>query len=351
MQPTEYSLTLTLQYPHDSFFAQGEAPMADTILEATDLIKKFGDFVAVNQVSFTMQAGEIFGLLGPNGAGKSTTISMLTCLYPPTSGSMHIFGHDVVQEASKVKKLIGVVPQDIALYPTLSARDNLRFFGEMYGLKGRDLKDRIETVISYVAMAERARDPIKTYSGGMKRRINLAAGLINNPKLLFLDEPTVGVDPQSRNHIFESVERLNKEQGLSILYTTHYMEEAERLCHRVAIIDRGQVIAMDTPKNLIGMLGGGLIQVGLVREDQELCRAVTLLKEVRAASFLPPAETEDRGAAKVILKVEARQHANEALVQLIQFFNQRNVQILSLETLEPNLETVFLHLTGKSLRQ
>ena len=200
-------------------------------------------------------------------------------------------------------------------------------------------------------MAERAKDAIKTYSGGMKRRINLAAGLIHNPKLLFLDEPTVGVDPQSRNHIFESVERLNKEQGMAILYTTHYMEEAERLCDRVAIIDRGKIIAMDTPKNLIGMLGGGLIQIGLEREDEELQKAVADLSEVRSASFQPQVETEEEMSTKVVLKVEARTHANAALVQLIQLFNKKDVQMLSLETLEPNLETVFLHLTGKSLRQ
>ena len=325
--------------------------MANTILEASELVKKYGDLVAVKDVSFTMQEGEVFGLLGPNGAGKSTTISMLTCLFPPTKGSMRIGGHDVVKEADKVKKLIGVVPQDIALYPTLSARDNLRFFGEMYGLKGKDLSTRVETVLAYVAMTERAKDAIKTYSGGMKRRINMAAGLIHSPKILFLDEPTVGVDPQSRNHIFESVERLNKEQGMTVLYTTHYMEEAERLCHRIAIIDRGQVIAMDTPKNLIGMLGGGIIQVGMLREDQGLLKAVSGLGEVRAASYLPPAEAAEGASTKAILKVEARQHSNDALVQLIQLFNEKNVQMLSLETLEPNLETVFLHLTGKSLRQ
>jgi len=325
--------------------------MAEKILEANGLVKKFGDIVAVNDVSFSMEEGEVFGLLGPNGAGKSTTISMLTCLYPPNEGEMRIFGYDVVKDATKVKQMIGVVPQDIALYPTLSARDNLRFFGEMYGLKGRDLKERVETVIDYVAMAERAKDAIKTYSGGMKRRINLAAGLIHGPKLLFLDEPTVGVDPQSRNHIFESVERLNKEQGMAILYTTHYMEEAERLCGRVGIIDRGVIIAMDTPKNLIGMLGGGLIHIGLENEDEELRKAVSNLSEVRSANFAPHVESEDATPAKPVLKVEARTHANDALVQLIQLFNQKDVQMLSLETLEPNLETVFLHLTGKSLRQ
>jgi ABC-2 type transport system ATP-binding protein len=325
--------------------------MTDTILEATGLVKKFGDNVAVNDVNFTMQEGEVFGLLGPNGAGKSTTISMLTCLYQPNEGSMRIFGHDVVKEAPKVKALIGVVPQDIALYPTLNARDNLSFFGEMYGLKGRDLKERVETVISYVAMSERAKDAIKTYSGGMKRRINLAAGLIHSPKLLFLDEPTVGVDPQSRNHIFESLERLNREQDMAILYTTHYMEEAERLCDRVAIIDRGQIIAMDTPKNLIGMLGGGMIHIGLAREDEALREEVANLSEVRSASYAIPADSEASMSTKVVLKVEAQTHANAALVQLIQLFNQKDTEMLSLETLEPNLESVFLHLTGKSLRQ
>ena len=324
--------------------------MTETILEATELVKKYGDYMAVNKVSFTMNEGEVFGLLGPNGAGKSTAISMLTCLFPPTSGMATVYGHDVIRDAADVKQLIGVVPQDIALYPTLSAWDNLRFFGEMYGLRGRDLGERVETVLEYVAMTERAKDAIKTYSGGMKRRINLAAGLIHSPKILFLDEPTVGVDPQSRNHIFESVERLNQEQGMAILYTTHYMEEAERLCDRVAIVDRGQIIAMDSPKNLIGMLGGGLIQVGLVREDEALREAVAGLSEVRAAAFIPPVD-ETGLDQKTVLKVEARQQVNQALVQLIGLFNEKDVQMLSLETLEPNLETVFLHLTGKSLRQ
>jgi ABC-2 type transport system ATP-binding protein len=185
----------------------------------------------------------------------------------------------------------------------------------------------------------------------MKRRINMAAGLIHSPRILFLDEPTVGVDPQSRNHIFESVERLNREQDMAILYTTHYMEEAERLCDRVAIMDNGEIIALDTPKNLIGMLGGGLIHVGLVREDEDLRSAVEALDEIRSAAFLPPAEVEPGGTSKTVLKVEAQQHANQALVQLIQQFSAKNVEVLSLETLEPNLETVFLHLTGKSLRQ
>jgi ABC-2 type transport system ATP-binding protein len=274
----------------------------------------------------------------------------------------------VVQETRKVKNLIGVVPQDLALYPTLSGRDNLSFFGEMYGLRGRRLREQVANVLEYVAMTERAKDPVKTYSGGMKRRVNLAAGLIHGPRVLFLDEPTVGVDPQSRNHIFESVEQLNREQGMSVLYTTHYMEEAERLCDRVAVMDRGEIIAMDTPKNLIGMLGGGILHLGLPQANEAWREAVASLDQVRDATYLDAAESgEPVGAAsetavleappsaaavpgRTILKVETL-HAGEALIQIIRLFGEMGVEILSIETLEPNLETVFLHLTGKSLRE
>ena len=228
--------------------------MKETILEARNLVKQYGDFTAVEDVNLAIQEGEIFGLLGPNGAGKSTTISMLTGLLPPTSGTARVYNHDVVADADQVKRSIGVVPQDLALYPTLSGRDNLRFFGQMFGLAGKELRQQVESVLEYVAMTERAGDPVKTYSGGMKRRVSLAVGLIHGPRILFLDEPTVGVDPQSRNHILEIVERLNREQGMAILYTTHDMQEAQRLCHRVAIMDRGEIIALDTPKNLIGIL-------------------------------------------------------------------------------------------------
>jgi len=325
--------------------------MTKLIVDARNLIKKYGDFVAANDVSFTIEEGQVFGLLGPNGAGKSTTISMLTCLFPPSNGSARVGGHDIVQDADQVKQLIGVVPQDLALYPTLSARDNLTFFGEMFGFGGKELKQRVSEVLDYVAMSERANAPVDTLSGGMKRRVNLAVGLINRPRILFLDEPTVGVDPQSRNHIFESVERLNQEQGMAILYTTHYMEEAQRLCHRDGIMDRGKVIALDTPKNLIAMLGGGIIHIGLAQADEALRAAVANLPVVKTAVFLPPA-TDAAGEAdeKQVLKVEAIQ-ANEALLQIINLFNQKDVDILSIETLDPNLETVFLHLTGKSLRQ
>jgi ABC-2 type transport system ATP-binding protein len=233
--------------------------MTQPILEVRDLVKRYGALAAVNEISFSIEEGEIFGLLGPNGAGKSTTISLLTGLFPPDSGSIRILGIDAVADVEKVKGLLGIVPQELALYPTLSARENLHFFGEMYGLGGKRLTEQVDNVLEIVGMTERANDVIQSCSGGMKRRINLAAGLVNRPRILFLDEPTVGVDPQSRNHIFESVQRLNREENMTILYTTHYMEEAERLCQRVAIIDHGKIIALDTPKNLIAMLGGGIL--------------------------------------------------------------------------------------------
>jgi ABC-2 type transport system ATP-binding protein len=323
------------------------------ILETRSLVKRYGPLLAVDDVSFAIEEGEIFGLLGPNGAGKSTTIAMLTGLFPPDSGDIQILGIDAVADVEKVKHLIGVVPQELALYPALTGRENLRFFGEMYGLGGRRLTERVESVLEMVSMRERAGDSVRTYSGGMKRRLNLAVGLVNNPRLLFLDEPTVGVDPQSRNHIFESVERLNREQGMTILYTTHYMEEAERLCRRIAIMDHGKIIAQDAPRGLIGLLGGGIIHIGLPASDEALRSEISRLSQVRSAAFLSPADPTHPAAegdpARPVLKVETRQ-ASEALLQIIQLCQQRGVEILSIETLEPNLESVFLHLTGKALR-
>jgi len=324
-----------------------------SILEARNLVKKYGDFTAVNDASFNIEEGEVFGLLGPNGAGKSTTIAMLSGLFPPTSGGGVIGGLDVVRDLAEVKQIIGVVPQDLALYPTLSGHENVSFFGELYGLRGKALRTRVDTVIGYVGMGERAKDRVQTYSGGMKRRINLAAGLVNQPRLLFLDEPTVGVDPQSRNHIFESVERLNREQGMSILYTTHYMEEAERLCHRVGIMDRGRLIALDTPRRLIESLGGGIIQLGLAAADESIRAGIAALPDVQSVALADGAASQAEAAAstdgKSVLKIEARR-GNEALLQVLHYCNEANVDILSLDLLEPNLETVFLNLTGKSLR-
>ena len=194
------------------------------ILEVDHLVKKYGDFAAVSDVTFRVEEGEVFGLLGPNGAGKTQTISMITGVIPPTSGTARIAGHDIAGDRGRAKKVSGLVPQDLALYPTLSARANLNFFGRIYGLRGQELKERVEDVLHVVALTDRADEPVEKYSGGMKRRVNIAAGLVHQPRLLFLDEPTVGVDPQSRNHIFESVQRLSRERSMSIVYTSHYME-------------------------------------------------------------------------------------------------------------------------------
>jgi ABC-2 type transport system ATP-binding protein len=331
------------------------------ILEVDHLKKKYGDFEAVKGISFEVQEGEVFGLLGPNGAGKTQTISMLTGVIEPTSGTARVGGYDIRKEMDQAKKINGLVPQDLALYPTLSARANLNFFGRIYGLKGKDLKERVEDVLRIVSLTERADEAVEHYSGGMKRRVNIAAGLLHHPRLLFLDEPTVGVDPQSRNHIFESVLRLNRERGMSIVYTSHYMEEVELLCNRVAIIDQGEIIALDTIKNLIALLGGGVIHVGLDNVDDALLTQLAALQGVKSAELTtqplapPPVvetETKEREpvAATPVVKIVA-EHSQTAIVNVISYLNEKDINLTSLEILEPNLESVFLHLTGKKLRE
>lgn len=333
------------------------------ILEVDNLVKKFGDHIAVNGVSFAVEEGEVFGLLGPNGAGKTTAISMLTGVLEPTSGTARVGGYDLKNDIKEVKKVNGLVPQDLALYPTLSARANLNFFGRIYGLNGADLKTRVDDVLEIVALKERANEKVENYSGGMKRRVNIAAGLVHKPRLLFLDEPTVGVDPQSRNQIFESVLQLNRKDGMSIIYTSHYMEEVELLCNRVAIIDQGEIIALDTIKNLIAMLGGGVINLGLEQVDDALLKEISALPAVKTASLAPVEPSpvmeisEETAAPETpvepshpIVKVECLD-GQQALVELIAFLNEHDLRLVSVETLEPNLESVFLHLTGKKLRE
>ena len=212
------------------------------ILQAQHLVKRFHSNIAVNDVSFEIHSGEIFSLLGPNGAGKTTAISMLSTLLKPTSGDALIGGHSVTSDPMAVRQLIGLVPQEIALYEDLGAFENLLFFGRMYGMRGNNLKMRAHEILEQVGLDERAKDRVKTFSGGMKRRLNIGIGLLHRPQLIFMDEPTVGIDPQSRRKILDSVKELN-EQGLTVLYTTHYMEEAQELSNRVGIIDHGQLIA------------------------------------------------------------------------------------------------------------
>jgi len=320
--------------------------MKETILEARNLTKKYGDLTAVNALNLAIQEGEIFGLLGPNGAGKTTTISMITGLLKPTSGSIMVDGLDLHTHSNTVKAKLGLVPQELALYPTLSARDNLDFFGSIYGLKGKHLRERVDAMLAMVELTDRANEAVKNYSGGMKRRVNIAAGLMHQPEVLFLDEPTVGVDPQSRNAIFEAVEELNR-SGMTVIYTTHYMEEAERLCHRVAIIDEGQIIALDTPQALINSLGGGILVLGLedLETDAGLGRVQTVIDRVAEMPSVK-ATTRDDGH----LKVETHRF-QETLMGILEITNQLDVRITTMEKWEPNLESVFLHLTGKKLRE
>jgi len=313
--------------------------MSSAVIEVKGLVKRYGDRVAVNGIDLSIVEGEIFGLLGPNGAGKTTTISILASLLAPDGGEVRICGYELRREARRVKPLIGFVPQELALYPTLSARDNLTFFGRIQGLQGSLLRERVASALAVAGLTDRAKDAVQTFSGGMKRRLNIAVGLIHQPRVLFLDEPTVGVDPQSRNFIFEHVERL-KAQGMTILYTTHYMEEVERLCDRVAIMDEGHILVLDTPKGLIRLLGGGIIYAGFPSDCVvNLLPSIQSLPQVRTVS---PQDTR--------LKIEAG-NSSLALLALIDLCNKRNIPILSLEVLEPNLESVFLHLTGRRLRE
>ena len=313
--------------------------MSEPILSCDGLRKVYGEHEAVKGVSLQIARGEVFGLLGPNGAGKTTTISMLTGLLEPTDGTITVDGMDVKRHTNEVKSKLGLVPQELALYPTLSARQNLLFFGRIYGLKGKELQQRVDEVLEMIGLTERANDAIEEYSGGMKRRVNIGAGLLHRPEVLFLDEPTVGVDPQSRNAIFESVEALNR-SGMSVIYTTHYMEEAQRLCHRVAIVDSGELIALDTPTALIRSLGGGIIVIGLAEGYPE--------EIVDQAAQLPAVKAATRTDGQ--LKVETHR-LQEALIGVLDITNKLDVGITSLELLEPNLESVFLHLTGKRLRE
>jgi ABC-2 type transport system ATP-binding protein len=312
--------------------------MPRSLIEIKGLLKRFGDRTVVHNLNLEILEGEVFGLLGPNGAGKSTTISILATLIPPDGGEVTIGGFDLIREPFKIKPLIGVVPQEIALYLPLSPRDNLDFFGRIYGLSGALLRERIDWALDLVKLRERAADPVKTFSGGMMRRLNIAVGLIHRPRLLFMDEPTVGVDPQSRNFIFEHVAQL-KAEGITIIYTTHYMEEAERLCDRVAIMESGEIRALDTPQGLINLLGGGVIHADVAPEAAKgLEQAVQRIPEIRSVSQVN---------GRFYLETT---EATRAVLAFIELCSQLGINIRALEILQPNLEGVFLHLTGKRLR-
>lgn len=310
------------------------------ILEVQNLAKNYGDFQAVKGVSFNIEEGEIFSLLGPNGAGKTTTISMLSTLYTPTSGDATIAGHSITKSPMDVRNAIGVVPQDLALYEDLTARENLIFWGQMYGLGGSALKNRVEEVLEQIGLVDKAKDRVKTYSGGMKRRVNIGVGLLHKPRLLFMDEPTVGIDPQSRRAILDTVKDLNK-KGMTVLYTTHYMEEAEELSNRVGIIDHGELIAIGTQKELTTQVGETetlVLHIGENEDPEALVTSFKTIKEVLEANVI-------NNEISVITP-----SAKDVLASVVTKANERGIKIHSIDIREPNLEAVFLHLTGRALR-
>ncbi len=308
-------------------------------MRCTDLARRFGDRVAVRGVSLTIAAGETYGLLGPNGAGKTTTIRMICGLLRRDAGTVTIDGVLVDETTTAARAKIGYVPQDIALYPDLTARENLRFFGRLYSLRGAALEQRIEEVLAVVDLADRADEHVERYSGGMKRRLNIGAGLLHRPVLLVLDEPTVGVDPQSRHAILESVRRLGAE-GTAVLYTTHYMEEAERLCDRVGIIDRGALVAEGTRRELVALVAErDRIELAAAGDLDALARAV------RGVDGVGSADVTD-GAVHV-LATDGRR----LLPALLEAADRNGLVVSSVEVVEPDLEAVFLHLTGTALRE
>lgn len=308
------------------------------LIKIENLTKKYGTNTAVDKISFNIKKGELFGLLGPNGAGKSTTISMLSGLLKPTEGSIFIKGEDTIESPMKAKKVIGLVPQDIALYPTLTARENLVFWGRMYDLSKKLLKERIEEVLNIVGLEDRKNEAIKNYSGGMKRRINIAAALLHRPEILIMDEPTVGIDPQSRNHILETVKKLNSE-GITIIYTSHYMEEVEFLCTRIGIIDHGRIIAMGDKDDLKkSVINQDKIEITLSSVTPTVIQKIKALDSVTGV-------TEDGGRVTIY-----SQDGTGLIANILLEIAKLKIKILSLNVEEPNLETVFLNLTGRALR-
>jgi ABC-2 type transport system ATP-binding protein len=325
--------------------------MGPVMVEVKDLIRRYGDRTALNGIAFEIYRGELFGLLGPNGAGKTTLIYILSTLLKPSSGSVTVRSLDVVDQAKKIKPFIGTVPQEIALYPTLSASENLSFYGRMYGLQGLQLKNRIDELLEMIGLLDRKDERVHKFSGGMKRRLNLAIGLLHKPELLLLDEPMVGVDPQSRNHILENIQTL-KAAGTTMIYTTHYMEEAEQLCDRVAIVDEGRLIALDSPRQLVEQLGDGLINIGVGSADSSLLDILGTLPQVREVRCLGQNGLQGGGEEGTGSLITIRaDRAKRTLREVIGVFDQMKVAFSSVEVLEPNLNSVFLQLTGKRLRK
>ncbi len=318
--------------------AHGGSSDAPVVLAVRDLHKRYGAIEAVKGVSFQIHQGETYGLLGPNGAGKTTTISMICGLLARDGGEVTLDGTPIDVGAVAAKAGIGFVPQELAIYPDLTARENLAFFGKLYGLGGAPLKARIEEVLALIGLSGRGNDRTDRFSGGMQRRLNIGIGLLHQPRLLLLDEPTVGVDPQSRNAILESIAALGK-AGMAVLYTTHYMEEAERLCDRIAIIDGGEIRAEGTQKQLVALIGG--------QEEVRLALTGDLAAAARAAGAV-------RGVASAAAKGDVVEvlasDAGGVLPRVLEAVENAGARVRGVELVTPDLEAVFLHLTGRALR-
>lgn len=308
------------------------------LLVVDSLRKSYGDFKAVKGVSFEVFPGETYGLLGPNGAGKTTLISMIAGVLSRDAGEVTLAGTQVSSDVPASRRDIGLVPQDLAIYPDLTGRENLAFFGRLHGLRGQGLWRRVDEVLTVAGLADRSHQRVKEYSGGMKRRLNIAVGLLHSPKLLILDEPTVGVDPQSRNSILESVEAL-ADEGVAVLYTTHYMEEAERLCDRIGIIDEGELRAEGTRRELVRLVGSE--DVIEVEASGDLAEASAALKGFTGVDRVDVTFTG--------LQVTAVGGAG-LLARLVQVLDGAGVTLSRVDVREADLESVFLSLTGKELR-
>ncbi|MEZ0536375.1 ATP-binding cassette domain-containing protein [Caldicellulosiruptoraceae bacterium PP1] len=308
------------------------------VLVASNIIKRYGDFVAVDNVSFNIKEGEILGLLGPNGAGKTTLINCFVGLYKIDSGNLEIFGKKYDEYPSEIKKNIGFVPQELAIYDDLTAYENLKFIGRLYNLKGNLLKERIDYALDFTGLYDKKNELVSKFSGGMKRRLNIACAILHKPKLLFLDEPTVGIDPQSRKHILDSVIKLNQE-GTTIVYTSHYMEEVEQVCSRIIILDHGRVIAKGTKSELKDLISS---EDRIVITLSEL--NYNLVDEINKMQSIKDCVVDD---SKLIIVAEKN---GKALNSIIEIISSYNIEILSINIEKPTLEGVFLTLTGRSLR-
>jgi ABC-2 type transport system ATP-binding protein len=325
------------------------------MLQAQNLKKSYRradgtDIQAVRGVSFEVAEGEIFSLLGPNGAGKTTTISMISGLVAPSVGDATIGGYSITQDALTAKSQLGVIPQEIALYPTLSARRNLAFFGQMYGLQGSELNKRIDEVLEFIDLTDRQNDRVDTFSGGMKRRVNIGVGLLHRPRLVFMDEPTVGIDPQNRRRILDTVFRLRDEYGMTVLYTTHLMEEAQELSDRVGIIDHGEIIAMGTQGELTQQVGEE-DRLRIHTSDSQVAEEVLEALRTSDANITHITfETLTEGEEETGLVTVLAKRGRKILPHVIGTLNDAQITITSVEVREPDLEAVFLKLTGRALR-